>query len=174
LRQVRFGLGDLVVELGGGDHRQDIAGFHSRADIDIAFRDIPAGAREDVCTFESVDGGGQCHAHSARACPHRGNADARNKVAVLLGSGQDLEVQRVMLPNAYRETAEEHQKRAESEQPPPGADATGITAGRPQVEVVPRRRTLRYAMTESVIGAPRRRHRAQACRRCACCSMANR
>jgi hypothetical protein len=37
---------------------------------------------------------------SGLACT--GNTDARNEVAVLLGSGDDLAVQRVMLPNAYR------------------------------------------------------------------------
>ena len=67
---------------------------------------------------------------------------------VLLGSGHDLEVQCVMLPNAYGETAEEHQKRAQSEPPAPGVGATGITAGRSPVEVVWPRRTLRHAMIE--------------------------
>src|SRR5580692_1337749 len=56
LRQIRFGLGDLMVELRGGDRRQEIARLHARADIDIAFRDVPACSRENVRGLERVGG----------------------------------------------------------------------------------------------------------------------
>jgi hypothetical protein len=53
-----------------------------------------------------------------------------------------------MLPNAYDEAAEQDQKCAESEQPAPGAAATGITAARHQLDVLQRRRTFQHAMIE--------------------------
>ncbi len=95
-----------MVELGGGDDSKKVARLHMGADIDIAFRDIPARAREDVCGFEGVGGGRQSHAHRAGARPHCGNTHIRNEVVMLLRDGSDFEVPRVMPPDAKRECAE--------------------------------------------------------------------
>ena len=87
LRQIGLGLGDLVVELRGGDRRQQVARLHLRADIDIALGDISAGAGIDVGGFEGVGGGRQGHAHRAGARPHRFDADGRDEIAMLLRGG---------------------------------------------------------------------------------------
>jgi hypothetical protein len=50
---------------------------------------------------------------------------------MLLCGGRDLEVQRVVSPNAERQTAEEQQQRAETEQAPSGATAAIVLAGGP-------------------------------------------
>jgi hypothetical protein len=107
LSQTGLGLGDLVVELRRGDCRQEVAHLHAGADIDIAFRDIPAGPRENVRGLKSVGGSRQGDAHRAGTGPHRVDADARDEVTMLLGGDRDLEVQRVMPPNAERQSAEE-------------------------------------------------------------------
>src|SRR5712671_4103295 len=118
------------------------------ADIDVALRDIPAGAGIDVGGLEGVGGGRQGHAHRARARPYRFDANARDEVAMLLGGGCDIEVPRVMPPNAERQTAEEQQQRAEAEQSSTGTTAAVVVAGRPPLGVSVSHRMLEHTMIE--------------------------
>jgi hypothetical protein len=64
---------------------------------------------------------------------------------MLLCGGRDLEVQRVMLPNADRQTAEEQQQRAEAEQSSTETTAAIVLAGRP-LSIPARRRIFEHAM----------------------------
>ena len=105
LSQAGLGLGDLVVELWRGDRRQQVARLYMGADIDIALRDVPAGAGVDVGGFEGVGGSRQGHAHRAGACPHRFDADARDERLVLLRDAGDFKLPRVMPPDTKRECA---------------------------------------------------------------------
>lgn len=67
---------------------------------------------------------------------------------MLLCGGRDLEVQRVMLPNADRQTAEEQQQRAEAEQSSTGATAASVLSGWPPLGVAVARRVLDHAMVQ--------------------------
>src|SRR5260370_35326571 len=116
------------------------------ADIDIGFRNIPAGAGIDVGGLEGVGRGRQGHAHRAGARSYRFDADARDEIAMLLCGGRDLEMPCVMPPNAERQTAEEQQQRAEAEQSSTGTAAAIVVAGRPPLDVSAPRRILDYAM----------------------------
>src|ERR1700720_20812 len=120
-----------MVELRGSDRRQEVACLHAGADIDIALRDVPAGAGIDVGGFEGIGGRRQGHAHRAGACPHRFDADGGHEIAMLLRGGRDLEMPRVMPPNAERQTAEEQQQRADPEKSSTGTTAAVVLAGWP-------------------------------------------
>ena len=49
LAQSSFGLGDLVIELRGGNLRQKIASLHMIAYIDLAHLDVTVCARKYIC-----------------------------------------------------------------------------------------------------------------------------
>jgi hypothetical protein len=69
---------------------------------------------------------------------------------VLHRDGGDIEVSRVMSPDAHRQTAEEQQQRAEAEQPPSSTTAAIVVAGWPPMGVSVPRRMLEHAMSKSV------------------------
>ena len=80
-----LGLGDLVIELGSRNLRQQIASLHMIADIDLARLDVAVGARKDIRRRESERRRRQGDGHLAVGGAHLGDADGRDKVPLLLG-----------------------------------------------------------------------------------------
>jgi hypothetical protein len=116
LRQSRLRLGDLVVELGGADHRKQVARLDARADIDIALNDVAACPGKDVGRFKGGRRGRQNHLVNIGARLDCSDANPRDEVALLLSGRGDFEMLAIMLLHADRQAGGEQQQGAEAEQ----------------------------------------------------------
>ena len=116
LGQRRLGLRDLVVELRGGDIRQQGSRLDPIADVDVALFDVAAGARENIRCLERRRGRGQGDVNFAVAGADHGHANVGDKIPDLLRGGRDIELGLVMAPASYCKAAHEQQQRASAEQ----------------------------------------------------------
>src|SRR5713226_886630 len=116
LGQRRSGLRNLVVELRGGNVRQQSSGLDPVADVDVALFDVAAGAREDIRGLECRRGRRQGDGDLAVAGADRGDANVRNKGPALLRGGRNVEIGLVVAPASYSKAAQEQQQRASAKQ----------------------------------------------------------
>ncbi len=128
LRQSRLRLGDLVVELGGADHRKQVARLDARADIDIALNDVAACPGKDVGRFKGGRRGRQNHLVNIGARLDCSDANPRDEVALLLSGRGDFEMLAIMLLHADRQAGGEQQQGAEAEQA--ASHAAEVVGGR--------------------------------------------
>src|SRR5271165_3553298 len=113
-------LGDLVLDLGRGDRRENLAGLDMIANVHEALLDVATGTGVDVGLLESERRSRQCHLQFAAMPHHLIDADARDEVGLLLGSGDDLTMPGVVPPHAESERANKQDEYAEPEEPAPG------------------------------------------------------
>jgi hypothetical protein len=116
LCQGRLRLGDLVVELGGADHREQIARLDPRADIDVALNDVAAGPGKNVGRFKGARRRRQDHLVNVRTCLDCGDPNSRDEVALLFRGGGHFAMLRVMLCDADSQPCHQQQQR---DQPQP-------------------------------------------------------
>ena len=116
LGQRRLGLRNLVVELRGGNVRQQGSGLDAIADVDVALFDVAAGARENIRRLKGRRGRRQADRNLAVAGADQRDANVGDKSPALLRSGRDLEAGLVVAPAPYSKAAQQQQQRASADQ----------------------------------------------------------
>src|SRR5918996_3207770 len=105
-----------MVELGGGNVRQQGSGLDPIANIDVALFDVAVGARKDIRGLKGCRGRRQADRNLAVAGADRRDANAGDKSLALLRGGRDLEAGLVVAPAPYSEAAQQQQQHASTEQ----------------------------------------------------------
>src|SRR5271163_171218 len=104
-----------MVELGGGDFRQQGAGLDPIADIDIALFDVPAGARKNIGRLKGQRCRWQGDGDLTVGGADRGYPNVWNERPALLCSSGDGELCLVVAPSSYSKPTHEQQQRASAE-----------------------------------------------------------
>ncbi len=105
-----------MVELRGGNVRQQGSGLDPIADVDVALFDIAVGTRENIRRLKRRRGRGQGDRNFAVSGADRGHADVRDKSSVLLRGHRDLALGLVVAPASHCKTTREQQQHACGEQ----------------------------------------------------------
>ena len=116
LGQRRLGLRNLVVELGGGNVRQQGSRLDPIADIDVALFDVAVGARKNIRRLKCRRRRRQGDGNLTVAGADRSHPDVGNKGPALSRGSRDLELGLVVAPGAYCKAASEQQQRDCAEQ----------------------------------------------------------
>jgi hypothetical protein len=102
----------LVVNLGGGDVRQQISRLDPIADVDIALFDVAAGTREDSRRLERRRARRQTDGDLAAAVAHQGYANVRNEGPYPLRGRRGIEFTPVVAPTSNSKATYEQQQHA--------------------------------------------------------------